>query len=370
MLANGKTIGLALSGGGFRATLFGLGSLWRLNDAGLLPQLDRISSVSGGSIAAGVLAHRWTCLAFDPATGVATNFEEEIGKPLLAFCSQTSDIWAGLKGILNPFQSASDYLAKRYRKALFGNTTLKDLPVAGPGIPIFTFYATNMQTGRSFRFRQDMVADYKLGTNSQVRVDLAVAVAASSGFPPVFSPLILKTDPQHWKAGSGLTNQEKLFRRIVLTDGGVYDNMGLQTMLNNVDVILVSDAGARFGIKESPGGDYFRQLGRVRDILIDQTRALRKSWLIEDFKAGRRLGSYWGIGTNIGDYKAISPLAADGLVTSALEAVPTRLAATPPLLQGQLVNWGYALCDAALQTRAAMPSTRPLFLPLKNSPLS
>jgi NTE family protein len=369
MLANGKTIGLALSGGGFRATLFGLGSLWRLNDSGLLKQLDRISSVSGGSIAAGVLAHRWTRLTFDPMTGVATNFEDEIAKPLLAFCSETTDIWAGLKGILNPFRSASDYLAKRYRKALVGGTTLKDLPVAGPGVPVFTFYATNMQTGRSFRLRQDIVADYKLGSNSQVKVELAVAVAASSGFPPVFSPIILKTDPKDWKGGMGLPDHDELCRRIVLADGGVYDNMWLQTLLSNVDVILVSDAGAPFGTKVSPGGDYFRQLGRVRDILIDQTRALRKSGLIEDFKAGRRLGGYWGIGTSIGDYKASTSLATDGPITRALEAVPTRLAATPPLRQGQLVNWAYALCDAALLTRAAMPSSRPLILPMKDAPL-
>ena len=51
-------IGLAFSGGGFRATLFHLGSLWRLNELGYLPKLDRISSVSGGSITAGRLAVR------------------------------------------------------------------------------------------------------------------------------------------------------------------------------------------------------------------------------------------------------------------------------------------------------------------------
>ena len=63
-LADGTTLGLALSGGGFRATLFGLGSLWRLNDAGLLGRLDRVTSVSGGSIMAGILASRWHALSF------------------------------------------------------------------------------------------------------------------------------------------------------------------------------------------------------------------------------------------------------------------------------------------------------------------
>lgn len=49
-------IGLSLSGGGYRAMLFHVGSLWRLNEAGLLSQLQRISSISGGSITAGQLA--------------------------------------------------------------------------------------------------------------------------------------------------------------------------------------------------------------------------------------------------------------------------------------------------------------------------
>jgi hypothetical protein len=47
---------LSLSGGGYRAMVFHLGALWRLNDAGLLGRLDRISSVSGGSITAACLA--------------------------------------------------------------------------------------------------------------------------------------------------------------------------------------------------------------------------------------------------------------------------------------------------------------------------
>ena len=53
-------IALCLSGGGYRAMLFHLGALWRLNELGYLPRLDRVSSVSGGSITAGALAHGWS----------------------------------------------------------------------------------------------------------------------------------------------------------------------------------------------------------------------------------------------------------------------------------------------------------------------
>ena len=63
---------LCLSGGGYRAMLFHVGALWRLNELGYLTRLDRVSSVSGGSITAGCLAVGWRDLRFDGA-GTATN---------------------------------------------------------------------------------------------------------------------------------------------------------------------------------------------------------------------------------------------------------------------------------------------------------
>ena len=56
-------VGLCLSGGGYRAMLFHVGVVWRLHDAGWLERLDRVSSVSGGSITAGALALAWPRLA-------------------------------------------------------------------------------------------------------------------------------------------------------------------------------------------------------------------------------------------------------------------------------------------------------------------
>lgn len=361
MLDDGSTLGLALSGGGFRATLFGLGSLWRLNEAGLLSRLDRITSVSGGSITAGVLAHRWKKLTF--VDGKASNFEAEIAAPLLTFCDQTIDIGAGLKGILTPFKSAGDYLRDRYAKDLFDKTTLDELPSANEGAPKFIFYATNLQTGRSFRFRQDIIADYLLGTAPSTGVPLATAVAASSAFPPIFSPIELETDPALWSEGRALDGIDELRRKIELTDGGVYDNMGLESLFERVKLVLVSDAGAKFELETHVSGDYISQLGRVRDILIDQTRALRKRWLISDLAAGRKRGAYWGVGTRIADFEDPDAAVADGDATAALASVPTRLAAFSQETQAQLVNWGYALSDVALRTRAGLPMSRVNALP-------
>ena len=104
-----KTVGLALSGGGYRATLFGLGSLWRLNELGLLNALDRITSVSGGSILAGHLGLHWKSLTF--SQGVATNFPSVIVEPIRAFCGKTIDVSAGLKGIFTPFMSSGLLIA-------------------------------------------------------------------------------------------------------------------------------------------------------------------------------------------------------------------------------------------------------------------
>lgn len=367
MAIEGKTVGLALSGGGYRATLFGLGSLWRLNDAGLLGRLDRITSVSGGSILMGVLAHRWRQLQF--IDGRAGNFAQVVAEPVRTFCAKTIDVGAGLAGLLVPFKTAGDFLAHRYEKDLFGEATIKGLPPAAPGTPKFIFYATNLQTGRSFRFRQDMVADYLLGVSHTTDVPLAVAVAASSAFPPLFSPIILKTDPAAWSEGGKLPNLEALRKRIVLADGGVYDNMGLESLVDNVDVVLVSDAGAPFEVEEKPHGDHLLQLGRVRDILIDQTRALRKRWLIAELAAERKRGAYWGIGTQLAAYDGTPRMTSDSPTTDALEQVPTRLAAFDAQRQGHLINWGYALCDVSLRARVGLPTPMAASWPVPEWPL-
>lgn len=370
MNAENKTIGLALSGGGFRATLFGLGSIWRLNEAGLLGQLDRITSVSGGSILAGVLAHRWRQLNFDD--GRAINFEEVVVRPIQEFCSHTIDIGTAVLGHLIPFKTSGDFLAERYDKDLFGGTLLSDLPDSkNEAAPHFIFYATNMQTGRSFRFCRDYIADYFLGISYGTKIALAKAVAASSAFPPIFSPVVLNTDSTMWKEPHmQLPNLEQLRRRIVLADGGVYDNMGLQALIDDADIILVSDAGAPFKIDESPFEDDLLQLRRVRDILIDQTRALRKSWLVTDFKAGRKRGGYWGIGTKISEYRDPNALLTDNDITATLEDIPTRLSSFDSREQGRLINWGYALADVALRTRARFELDAPHGWPVPEWALS
>jgi len=100
---------LALSGGGYRASLFHLGVLWRLNELGWLHKLDMITSVSGGSIVAGFLGMRWSQLKFEKGADgntVAGNFEEVFVKPMRTLFSTTIDVPTIAGGLLNPIGSA------------------------------------------------------------------------------------------------------------------------------------------------------------------------------------------------------------------------------------------------------------------------
>src|ERR1700726_486199 len=78
-------IGIALSGGGFRAMLFHAGALARMNELGLLSKAQRVASVSGGSIISGYLGMKGD----DPSKSIANdtfaNFKAILVEPILAF---------------------------------------------------------------------------------------------------------------------------------------------------------------------------------------------------------------------------------------------------------------------------------------------
>lgn len=250
-------VGLALSGGGFRASLFGLGSLWRLNELGWLKSLRRVTSVSGGSLTAGVLATRWRELEFDDA-GRAVNFPEIVAARLRDFCSRTLDWKAILCGLI-PSVSAAGVARRAYERGLLtlrnGQLArLSDLPASGDG-PDFIFYATCLQTGSSFRFGRDGLYDWKLGRLSRTDITLGTAVAASAAFPPFLSPLRLETDPARWVGQPkirDLADAKRICRRLSLGDGGIYDNMGVEALWRSMDRVLVSDAGAPFAYIPDP----------------------------------------------------------------------------------------------------------------------
>ena len=343
--AKEKGVALCLSGGGYRAMLFHLGTLIRLNEMKLLPKIDRVSSVSGGSITAGVLGLNWNRLGFDPS-GFSPLLQKELVDPIRKLAGKTVDTVSILGGIITP-GSISDKVTGAYRKHLFAEATLQDLPDR----PRFVINATNVQSKSLWRFSKPYMWDWRVGKVPQPKVEIAVAVAASSAFPPVLSPLELNLDPSSFEpnSGSGL-QMEPYTSEVVLTDGGVYDNLGIETAWKRYSTLWVSDAGGMYSAEEDPKRDWISHTKRVMDLIDNQVRSLRKRQLIGSFDDGLREGAYWGIWTDISDYKLPDALPCPLAKTQKIASTSTRLKKLDEDTQEKIINWGYAVCDAAMRS--------------------
>lgn len=349
-------IALCLSGGGYRAMLFHLGALWRLHEIGLLGKVARISSVSGGSITAGLLALKWAKLQQDSSVKC---FKDEVLQPIMEIASHTIDIPSVLSGLILP-GGVSERIANYYRKYLFGRATLQDFP----DTPLFVLNATNLQSGVLWRFTKPFMGDYRVGIIEKRRLEVAVAVGASSAFPPVLSPVILKFQESDYKDGTGEDLRVSAFMtKVFLTDGGVYDNLGLEAAYKKYKTVLVSDGGAKMDAVAKPKRDWLCHTFRVLGIIDNQVGSLRKRGLIAAYDAKLRNGTYWGIGSDMAKYGTPGALTCPEEKTLALASLPTRLNATAALIQQRLINWGYAICDAAIRkhydTSLAAPTAFP-----------
>jgi NTE family protein len=345
-------VALCLSGGGYRAMLFHLGTFLRLNEAGWLKRLDRISSVSGGSIAAAALAVAWAELDFG-ADGVARSFDP-VTKRIRRIGGISIDVKSALSALAIPGESAADRAARHYTQ-LLGDSTLQDLPAT----PDFILCSTNLGSGVLWRFCRAYMGDYRVGRIASPRTPLAHAVAASAAFPPVLSPLRLKLPSEGWIADpTNDLDTPAMRREAVLADGGVYDNLGLQPVWNDCRTVLISDGGGSMGPSARVHGDWLRQTVRVLDVIDNQVRALRKQESVQAFIAGERKGAYWGIRTDIAKYRLTDALPCPSARTLALSHLPTRLNAFDDERQERLINWGYAVCDAALRAHVdpALPA--------------
>ena len=152
-------------------------------------------------------------------------------------------------------------------------------------------------------FKRQECGDYQVGfqeTPDDWRV--STAIAASSCFPPVFKPLDLDLDPTTLTGGKipPSPQRDKCIRELTFTDGGVYDNLGLEPIWKDHGIVLCSDGGALFHV----GGDtgFVWEVDRFISIPENQALAVRKRWLISNFAAKRLVGTYWGIGSTAYDY--------------------------------------------------------------------
>ena len=245
--------------------------------------------------------------------------------PIRDLAGRTIDVKAVLIGAVLPGTIAGR-VAAAYDKHLFHGATLQDLPER----PRFVINATNVQTGALWRFSRPYMADYRVGRVDAPTLPLATAVGASSAFPPVLSPVGVELPRGAVKALEGADlGVEPYTTQLVLTDGGVYDNLGLETVWKRYQTVLVSDAGGKMQPEPEPEEDWAQHALRVLDLIDNQVRSLRKRQVIDAFKRRERQGAYWGIRTNIRDYglPEDQALSCPFDRTTALATTPTRLQA-------------------------------------------
>ncbi len=268
-MSNDRNIGIALSGGGYRASLFHLGAMRRLNELGILENVGCISSVSGGSILSGFIADRMLAAGQnapqfeDWEASVAQGFREFVGKDV-----RTSLVLRyALVNAVKP-QWRAKRLAKVFRKRLT-DRYLTDLPKEGEGTS-FMFLATDFLESIAWEFEQHQVGHYKMTNKKRLPSDgitIAQAVAASASFPPIFGPVRL---PIKKRNGS----EEHV---AWLTDGGVYDNLGMEPVWNDkrFNRVLISDGGGV--LQKKVPSSYGGRLFRYSSIAMDQVRS-RRQW--------------------------------------------------------------------------------------------
>jgi NTE family protein len=179
---------------------------------------------------------------------------------------------------------------------------------------------------------------------------VAEAVAASSAFPPVLSPVRIKFNPGDFSGEPGPLHRPPYTTEALLTDGGVYDNMGIETAWKRCRTILVSDAGGKMQPEEEPDANWATHSLRINSVIDNQVRSLRKRQVVSAFTGGVRKGAYWGMWSDPGKYPAPSQLSLPRDRADALARTPTRLAAMPDELQEKLINFGYGMAERAIRS--------------------
>lgn len=339
----GDPIALCLSGGGYRAAAFHLGALRRLNEIGILNQVEKISSVSGGSILAAHLAQSLSDLKLKRLN--FSDWEGQVARPFrerillkdirtMPFLKQWVLPWNWFRA--GPAVTA---LEGQYRRHLT-SLRLKDLP---EGVH-FTFCSTDLLYGVNWIFEKNRIGDYKAGHyTSQKEMPVAKAVAASSCFPPLFTPMKMKLNHKQ------NTNHD-LPRVVHLSDGGIYDNLGVQPVWTDNPILIVSDGGAPFSYE--PGSSPLRRLKRYIAISTKQGLSLRWQWLKVRFKEKDGLkGSSWRIGRYPEKYSdAISGGYSESFSRDVIAKIRTDMNAFSFQEIGILENHGYLMADAAIRS--------------------
>ncbi len=308
-------IGLALSGGGFRAALYHIGVLAKLAELDLLRKVEAISCVSGGSIIGAHYYLEVRRLMREKADWEITKDDyieivKRVERDFLAGVqtdirtSVAANPIVNLKMIFSSNYSRTTRLGELYEKRIFSRVEdgegarprwlndLKIQPVGGPDnfnpkihnwrraakVPILILNATTLNTGHNWQFTVTWMGEPPSPIDSEVdgnyrlrrmyyddapeghrRIRLGHAVAASSCVPALFEPLTLAN----------------LYEGMVvrLVDGGVYDNQGTASLLDQeCKILLVSDASGQMNTENDPGAGLLAVPLRTNSVLQARVR--------------------------------------------------------------------------------------------------
>jgi predicted acylesterase/phospholipase RssA len=320
-------VAVALSGGGHRAALFGLGALLYLVDAGKGREIGCVSSVSGGSMTNG-----WVALTTDLHTVTGAQLRADV-RPLVRACSTTGTVWSSpltvayLASMVAVLAAATylcfplggawpflvwaiallvvGWLAQRrgwvaergFERALYRGARLDAI---NSGVD-HVICSADLQTAEAVFFAGRFLHSYRLGWGRPGDLRLARAVQSSAALPGAFHPRRLGT------AGLGFERPAAV-RRMLLADGGVYDNMATEWPVRLAervgegtppspaphvcDELIVVNSSAAQGVRPRRSVDVpllgeLTELLAVKDVLYDQTTAVRRRWLNLRFHVAR-----------------------------------------------------------------------------------
>jgi NTE family protein len=372
-------ISLALSGGGFRATVYHLGVLTRLAHEQHLDKVVLLSTVSGGSLCAGLIFalndFKW------PTNGeFLTKIAPAARTLLTTFDLQGSLIRRTFGTFWTLLETRADDLSVLMQKHWKLTARLSDLPDK----PRWMINTTCYETGKNWRFERCRMGDYVFGYSNDTSIPLADAVAASAGFPGLIGALGFKTQGMNWFRYELRTDPfEKLsdpedearwvkipiqpkYPQVHLWDGGVYDNHGLEGIHDfktgwskRFGFLVVSDAAGRSG--DVPYQKGISALMRLSSgIMMNQVRSLRTRAIIERLENHKDddQGVFLQMGNSVekiltdSGHKNWFPefskgaMHADDVTSAAL--TPTEIRKLKPTKFENLYHHGYEVADATL----------------------
>jgi hypothetical protein len=334
-------IGVALSGGGHRATVWALGTLLYLTDAGQHRRVGTITSVSGGSIANGVIARHVDYTQADGAAlrAAITPLLHHIAHEGLFFFGPATNAYVytvlGLAGLtvaallatvvvsnaagggavvvaglmtlglagatIMLFSKRSLVTDRALARVHFGDTKLADVARTVEHI----FCATELQAGNHVYFAPRFVYNYRAGIGTPGDLALSTAVQSSACLPGAFPPRRLPTGRHRFVPVPGVDEPARTPPYLVVNDGGVYDNMGdewfagygerlagwpdLASRCPPADELIVVNGSGGWGWQPIERWSILRAelvgvLGS-KDVLYNSSTRIRRRDLIETFRA-------------------------------------------------------------------------------------